>query len=56
MREEVVGDWRRLLNVELHKLYTSPNVTNVVRVIETNEMDKACSTHSRDKKCIQYLI
>jgi glutamate synthase domain-containing protein 2 len=30
-REEVAGDWRRLHNEELHNLYTSPNVTGMIR-------------------------
>jgi hypothetical protein len=25
-RDEVTGDWRKLYNEELHKLYTSPNI------------------------------
>jgi len=25
-REQVIGDWRRLHNEELHNLYTSPNI------------------------------
>jgi len=31
----VAGDWRRLHNAELHKLYTSPNV---IRVIKSRRM------------------
>jgi hypothetical protein len=30
-REEVVGGWRRLHNVELHKLYTSPDIIHVIK-------------------------
>jgi len=30
-REEVVGVWRRLHNVELHNLYASPSITRVIK-------------------------
>jgi hypothetical protein len=30
-REEVVRDWRRLHNEELHNLYASPNVTREIK-------------------------
>jgi hypothetical protein len=30
-REELVGDWRRLHNEELHNLYTSPNIIRVIK-------------------------
>jgi len=34
-REEVVEDWRRLRNAELHNLYASPNV---IRMINSRRM------------------
>jgi hypothetical protein len=30
-REEVAGVWRRLHNEELQNLYTSPNITSVIK-------------------------
>jgi hypothetical protein len=30
-REEVVGGWRRLHNVELRNLYSSPNIISVIK-------------------------
>jgi len=30
-REEVVGDWKRLLNEELHNLYISLNIIGVIK-------------------------
>jgi len=29
--EEVAGGWRTLRNEELHNLYTSPNIINVIK-------------------------
>ena len=34
-RDEVTGDWRRLLNEEINVLYSSPNI---VRVIKSRRM------------------
>jgi hypothetical protein len=34
-RDEVTGDWRKLHNAELHKLYCSPNI---VRIIKSRRM------------------
>jgi hypothetical protein len=34
-RDEVTGDWRKLHNEELHKLYCS---TNIVRIIKSRRM------------------
>jgi hypothetical protein len=31
-REEVAGGWRRLHIKELHNLYTSPNITRVIKL------------------------
>jgi hypothetical protein len=30
-RHEVIGDWRKLHNEELHNFYSSPNVINVFK-------------------------
>jgi hypothetical protein len=30
-RDEVTGDWRKLHNEELHKLYSSPSITRVIK-------------------------
>jgi hypothetical protein len=31
--EDVTGDWRRLYNEELHGLYLSPNVIQMIKLI-----------------------
>jgi hypothetical protein len=30
-RDEVTGEWRKLHNVELHDLYSSPNIVQVIK-------------------------
>jgi hypothetical protein len=30
-RDEVTGDWRKLHNEELHKLYSSPNIIRIIK-------------------------
>jgi hypothetical protein len=30
-RDEAAGEWRRLLNEELHDLYCSPNISRVMK-------------------------
>jgi hypothetical protein len=49
-REEVVEGWRRQHNEERHYLYISPNVIRVIK--SKSGMDRACSMHGRDEKCI----
>jgi hypothetical protein len=49
--EEVAGDWRRLHNEELHKLYTSQNI---IRVIKSMRM--RCGTHGICQNCIHDLV
>ena len=49
-RDKVTGDWRKLHNKELNDLYSSPNI---VRVIEKNEMGRACSTYGGKERRVQ---
>jgi hypothetical protein len=37
-RDEVTGDWRKLHNEELHNLYSSPNIS---RMIKSNRLSWA---------------
>jgi hypothetical protein len=30
-RDEVTGDWRKLYNEELHNVYSSPNLTRMIK-------------------------
>jgi hypothetical protein len=52
-RDEVAGDWRTLHNEELHNLYASSS--NFSDQIKEDEMDRVCSMHGNDEKCIQYF-
>jgi hypothetical protein len=36
--DEIIGDWRKLHNEELHKLYSS---TNIIRIIKSRRMRSA---------------
>jgi hypothetical protein len=45
-RVKMAGEWRRLHSEVLRNLYTSPNI---IRIIKEDEIDRACSTHGRDK-------
>jgi hypothetical protein len=50
-RDEATGEWRRLHNVELNDLYSSPNI---IRVIKSRRMTGgACSTYRGKERCMQ---
>jgi hypothetical protein len=50
-RDDVTGEWRRLLNEELYALYCSPNVT---RVISSRRLRWAGHVEGwGDERCIQ---
>jgi hypothetical protein len=50
-RDEVMGDWRKMHNVELHNLYFSPNIIRNDQVTE-DEMGRACTTNGGDEECV----
>jgi hypothetical protein len=49
-RDEVTGGWRKQHNVELHNLYSSPNIIRMIT--HKNEMGRACSTHESEEECV----
>jgi hypothetical protein len=51
-RDEVMGEWRKLHNEELHNLYLSPDI---IRQVKSRRMRwaGACSTHGRREKSVQ---
>jgi hypothetical protein len=51
----VAGGWQRLHSEELHNLNVSPNTIRVIKSNQEDEMSRACSTHGKDKKCIQHV-
>jgi hypothetical protein len=51
-KEEVIGDWRRLHNEELHDLYTSQNI----RVTNSRKMRWAEHVERRERKRHAYNI
>ena len=52
MREKVTGDWREMLNEEIHNLYSSPIIISV-----KNEQPHTCSMHETEKKyTLQNLV
>jgi hypothetical protein len=49
-RDEVMREWRKLHNEELHNLYSSPDI---IRQVKANEEGGACGTHGRGEKSVQ---
>jgi hypothetical protein len=47
-RDEVMGNWRKLHNEELHNLYFLPNI---MRMIKSRRM-RGQGTNGRDEECI----
>jgi len=52
-RDEVTGEWRKLHNLELNDLYSSPNI---VRVIKSRRMRWAGHVARMGARCIQVLV
>jgi hypothetical protein len=48
-RDEVMGEWRKFHNEELHNLYSSPDI----RQVKANEAGGTCGTHGRGEKSVQ---
>jgi hypothetical protein len=48
-REEVTGDWRKLHNEELHKLYSSPII---IRMITSRKMRWEGQVERIEEECI----
>jgi hypothetical protein len=52
-RDEVTGDWRKLHNEELRKLYSSPNI---IRMIKSRRKRRAGHVARRGEKRNAYRI
>ena len=45
--QEITGDWRKVHNDDLHYLYSSRNITGVIKS-RGEEMGGTCSTYRRE--------
>jgi hypothetical protein len=52
-RKEVTGEWRKLHNVELHSLYSSPNI---IKHIKSRRMRWAGHVACMGEECVQVLM
>jgi hypothetical protein len=52
-RDEVTGEWRKLLNEELHDLYSSPSI---IRIIKARRMRWAGHVARMGEKRIAYRL
>jgi hypothetical protein len=48
-RVDITGKWRKLHNVELNDVYSSPNI---ILLIKKNGVGRACGTRGGQERCI----
>jgi hypothetical protein len=53
-RNELMTEWRKLHNEELHNLYSSPNIIRLIKLRKVRWVGNL--VHKADQKCIQYFI
>ena len=53
-RDNMLGEWEKLHNSELHALYSSSSIIRSLK-FEMTEMGRTCSTRGAIQKCIQVL-
>jgi hypothetical protein len=54
MRDEIIGGWRKLHNVELHNLHSSPNTTRMFKSRRMRWVGQvACIGGGGEQECIQ---
>jgi hypothetical protein len=51
-RDEVMVEWRKLHNGELHNLYSSPVIIRADQIKEI-KVSRACGTRGRGEKSVQ---
>jgi hypothetical protein len=51
-KHEVMGQWRKLYNGELHNLYTSPDIIRQMKS-RRNGVGGSCGTHESGEKRVQ---
>jgi hypothetical protein len=49
-RDEVIADWRKLHNEELHNVYSSPSI--IKDQVKEDEKGRAGSTNGGEEECI----
>jgi hypothetical protein len=50
-RDEVTGDWRKLLTEELNNLYSTPSI-NYNDQVKEDKMGRECCTNGGEEECI----
>jgi hypothetical protein len=49
-KDDLMGEWRKLHNEELHNLYSSPDI---IRQVKANEVGWVCGPHGRGEKSVK---